>query len=182
MRVFPVEAPDPPRFLSSCRAARLVMQFSNISTYCLSLRFSAAEYCTPLGTSLFQRSQISTAKHARFYRRDRVFQTRMSSTVCFRFARGARNHLKRLGKHQFRQWDIPAPANAKAGTAKKLGSCLRSTLEEREQVGVNRVGFSRRHAVRKALVGFQCAISQQLCGQRCRIGIRHDLIVITMHY
>src|SRR5229473_421956 len=55
-------------------------------------------------------------------------------------------------------------------------------LEEREQVGVNGVGLSRGHAVRKALVGFQCAILQQLCRQRSRIGIRHDLVVIAMHH
>jgi len=55
-------------------------------------------------------------------------------------------------------------------------------LDESQKVGVNRVGLSRGHAVRKALVGFQCAIPQQLCRQRCRIGIRHDLVVIAMHH
>jgi hypothetical protein len=36
--------------------------------------------------------------------------------------------------------------------------------------------------VRKALVGFQCAVPQQLCRQGCGIGIRHDLIVVAMHH
>ena len=44
---------------------------------------------------------------------------------------------------------------------------LLTLLEECQQVGVNCVGLSRGHAVRKALVGFQCAILQQLCRQRC---------------
>src|SRR6266850_1444846 len=51
-------------------------------------------------------------------------------------------------------------------------------LQERQQVGVNRVRLGRGHAVRKALVGLQRAILQQLCRQRRRIGIRHDLVVI----
>src|SRR5271169_4649824 len=38
-----------------------------------------------------------------------------------------------------------------------------SSLQERQQVGVNCVRLSRGHSVGKALVGFQCAISQQLC-------------------
>src|SRR5260370_28984943 len=48
-------------------------------------------------------------------------------------------------------------------------------LQESEQVGVDGSGLGRGHPVRKALVGFQCAIPQQLSGQRCRIGVRHDL-------
>src|SRR2546423_90193 len=54
--------------------------------------------------------------------------------------------------------------------------CCLSGLDERKQVGVDRVGLSCGHAVRKTLVGFQRAISQQLCGQRRRIGIRHNLV------
>src|SRR5947208_13534403 len=42
----------------------------------------------------------------------------------------------------------------------------RLLLHEREQVGVNGVGLSRGHAMRKALVGFQFAVLLQLCRQR----------------
>jgi hypothetical protein len=31
-------------------------------------------------------------------------------------------------------------------------------------------------------IGFQCAILQQFCGEQCRIGIRHDLVVIAVHH
>src|SRR5206468_2417278 len=41
-----------------------------------------------------------------------------------------------------------------------------SRFDEGEKVGVNGVGLSRGHAVRKTLVGFQCAILQELCRQR----------------
>ena len=34
-------------------------------------------------------------------------------------------------------------------------------FQEGQQIGVNGIGLGRRHAVRKALVGFQCAILQQ---------------------
>ena len=37
-------------------------------------------------------------------------------------------------------------------------------------------------AVRKTLVSFQRAVLQQLCRQRCRISIRHDLVVVAMHH
>jgi hypothetical protein len=39
-------------------------------------------------------------------------------------------------------------------------------FQEGQQVGVNGIGLGRGHAVRKAFVGFQCAIFQQLCRQR----------------
>ena len=32
--------------------------------------------------------------------------------------------------------------------------------------------------MRKTLVGFQCALPQQFGGERCRIGPRHDLVVM----
>ena len=35
--------------------------------------------------------------------------------------------------------------------------------------------------MRKAFVGFQGAVPQQLCRQRSRIGVRHDLVVIAVH-
>ena len=44
------------------------------------------------------------------------------------------------------------------------------------------VGLGRRHAVRKALVGLQRAVLQQLGRQRRRIGIRHDLVVVAVHH
>src|SRR2546422_9104362 len=40
-----------------------------------------------------------------------------------------------------------------------------SGLQEGQQVGVDCIGLGRGHAVRKALVGFQGAILQQLCRQ-----------------
>ena len=58
----------------------------------------------------------------------------------------------------------------------------RLRFQEGQQVGVDGVGLGRGHAMRKALVGFQCAVLQQLCRQRRRIGIRHDLVVIAMHH
>ena len=44
-------------------------------------------------------------------------------------------------------------------------ACVAPALrfQESQQVGVNGIGLGRGHAVRKALVGFQCAILQQLC-------------------
>src|SRR5215467_9226679 len=43
-----------------------------------------------------------------------------------------------------------------------LRSCFGCAFAKREEVGVNRVGLSRGHAVREALVGFEYAIPQQL--------------------
>jgi catechol 2,3-dioxygenase-like lactoylglutathione lyase family enzyme len=53
------------------------------------------------------------------------------------------------------------PIGVKAGFV--LCSHLLTFPEEVQQVGVDRGGLSRRHAVRKAFVNFQCAIPQQLC-------------------
>jgi|HubBroStandDraft_6_1064221.scaffolds.fasta_scaffold25026_2 hypothetical protein len=60
----------------------------------------------------------------------------------------------------FRDW-IPLRTSGlhirvKAGLV--LRGHLLTFLEKRQQVGVNRVGLSRGHAVRKSLVGFQRAI------------------------
>src|SRR5438876_9328436 len=63
-----------------------------------------------------------------------------------------------------------------------VGLISSSVPEKGKEVGINRVGLGRRHAVRKALVSFQSAILQQLCRQGGRIGIRHDLVVIAMHH
>src|SRR5260370_12164306 len=59
---------------------------------------------------------------------------------------------------------------------------LRSSLDERQQIGVDRGGFRGRHAVRKALVGLQAAVLQQLGRPRPGIGIGDDLVVIAMHH
>jgi hypothetical protein len=42
-------------------------------------------------------------------------------------------------------------------------SSRHSSFQERQQVGVNCFRLSRGYSVGKALVGFQCAVSQQLC-------------------
>ena len=63
-----------------------------------------------------------------------------------------------------------------------VSSAAALRFQEGQQVGVNGIGLRRGHAVRKALVGFQCAILQQLCRQRPRIGIRHDLVIIAVHH
>jgi hypothetical protein len=55
-------------------------------------------------------------------------------------------------------------------------------FQEGKQIGVDLVRVGGGHAVRKAFVGLQYAIPQQLCRQRRRIGIRHDLVVIAMHH
>jgi hypothetical protein len=70
----------------------------------------------------------------------------------------------------------------KAGQTRLLRCRLHYTFQEREQVGVNRIGLGCGHAVRKALVDFQGAIPQQLRRQRSSIGIRHDLVVIAMQH
>ena len=54
--------------------------------------------------------------------------------------------------------------------------------QEGQQVGVNGIGLGCGHAVRKAFVGFQCAIFEQFRRQWPRIGIWHDLVVIAMHH
>src|SRR5438034_4100640 len=51
-----------------------------------------------------------------------------------------------------------------------------------EEVCVDSFSVRGGHPMRKALIGFQSAILEQLCRQRRRIGIRHDLIVIAMHH
>src|SRR5580765_3197239 len=57
----------------------------------------------------------------------------------------------------------------------------RSVRDEREQVGVDRLRVRGGHAVRKALVGLQRSVLQQLRRQRRGIGVGNDLIVIPMH-
>ena len=60
--------------------------------------------------------------------------------------------------------------------------CKALRFQEVQQVGVYGIGLGCGHAVRKALVGFQCAILEQLCRQWPRISVRHDLVVIAMHH
>src|SRR5882724_3354797 len=75
-------------------------------------------------------------------------------------------------------------ARAVAAVPKKWRRSWLSTLgfQERQQVGVDGGRLGRGHAVRKAFVGFQGAMLQQLCREWRRIGIRHDLVVIAMHH
>jgi len=68
----------------------------------------------------------------------------------------------------------------KAGLA--LCGHLLTFLEERQQVGVNRVGLSRGHAVGKVLVTFERAIPQQFCRQRSGRDLGNDLIVFAVHH
>jgi hypothetical protein len=62
--------------------------------------------------------------------------------------------------------DGPLPLQPQAMVTDSL-ACVVPALrfQESQQVGVNGIGLGRGHAVRKALVGFQCAILQQLCRQ-----------------
>jgi hypothetical protein len=55
-------------------------------------------------------------------------------------------------------------------------------LQEGQQVGVDRVGLRRRHAVRKILVGLQRPVFQQLRRQRPGRHIGNDLIVFAVHH
>src|ERR1700733_16040397 len=63
-----------------------------------------------------------------------------------------------------------------------LRSDLLALFDECQQVFVDRVSFSGGHAVGKALVGDQCSVLQQLCREWSGIGIRHNLVVIAVHY
>src|SRR3989449_5248356 len=96
-------------------------------------------------------------------------------------AAGVRRCTSAFAEPNLSSW---VAAMAVAAVPRKPRRSWLSTLgfQERQQVGVNGVRLSRGHAVWKALVSFQCAILQQLCRQRRRIGIRHDLVVIAMHH
>src|ERR1700730_4026899 len=61
-----------------------------------------------------------------------------------------------------------------------LCGSLLTSLEECQQVGVNRFGLGGRHTVRKVLVAFECTVPQQLCRQWSGRDVWHDLIVFTM--
>src|ERR1700688_425425 len=54
-------------------------------------------------------------------------------------------------------------------------------LNELQQVGVDGFGFGGGHAVRKAFVGFESGVLQQLRGQRACGDIRNDLVVFAVH-
>ena len=70
-----------------------------------------------------------------------------------------------------------------AGRKEEIGSDNRQLcLQECQQVGVNRVGLRRRHAVREILVGFQRAVFQQFCRQWSGSDIGNDLIVLAVHH
>src|SRR5262245_22528436 len=57
-----------------------------------------------------------------------------------------------------------------------------SPPDEGEQVGVHDVGMGGAHAVRKLLVDFQRSTPEQLDREQCRVGDRHDLVVVAMHH
>src|ERR1700691_2614581 len=59
---------------------------------------------------------------------------------------------------------------------------ITSGFQECQQVCVDGFSMRCRHAVRKALVGFQRAVLQKLCRQRAGVGVRDDLIVLAMHH
>src|SRR6516225_1235021 len=56
------------------------------------------------------------------------------------------------------------------------------SLQERQQVGIDRVGLRGRHAVREILVGFQRAVFQQFHRQRTGSDIGNDLVVLAVHH
>src|SRR5258708_39274364 len=72
---------------------------------------------------------------------------------------------------------IPGSRFARPGMTISL-----SSLDEGEQVGVDGGRFRGRHAVRKALVGLQRPVLQQLCRQWSSIGVGNELIVVAVHY
>src|SRR4029077_18119848 len=55
-------------------------------------------------------------------------------------------------------------------------------LQEGEQVGIDRARFRGGHAVRKALVGLQGPVLQELRRQRPGRAIGNDMIVLAMHH
>ena len=54
------------------------------------------------------------------------------------------------------------------------------SLQERQQVSIDRVGLRGRHAVREILVGFQRAVFQQFRRQRTGSDIGNDLVVFDI--
>src|SRR5438270_2236415 len=55
-------------------------------------------------------------------------------------------------------------------------------FDEGEQIFVDGLGLGRWHAVRKTFVSLERAVLQQFCRERCRIRIRHNLIVVAVHH
>jgi hypothetical protein len=54
-------------------------------------------------------------------------------------------------------------------------------FDESQQVGVDRLGLGRDHAVGKVFVGFHSAMLQELRRQRSGGDIRDDLVVLAVH-
>src|SRR3712207_1114046 len=75
---------------------------------------------------------------------------------------------------------------ASAGDRRPALSCAAdehlSAADEGEKVGVHDLGMGRAHAVRESLVDLECALLQQLDREQCRIGDRHDLVVVPVHH
>ena len=61
------------------------------------------------------------------------------------------------------------------------GYTISLALEERQQIGIDRLRLRSGHAVREILVGFQSSVLQQLCGERPGGDIGNDLVVFAMH-
>src|SRR4029077_16715583 len=71
----------------------------------------------------------------------------------------------------------PLRENPKGRANQALRCRLHYTFQEREQIGVNRIGLGGGHTVRKVLVAFERTVPQQLCRQRSGGDVRNDLIV-----
>jgi len=87
-----------------------------------------------------------------------------------------------LGESVIFEFDAHRRFQVATGVERLSGGRRGSGFYEFEQVGVNRTGFSRGHAMWKARVCFQGALLEQSCRQGRRIGIGHDLVVIAMHH
>ena len=74
-----------------------------------------------------------------------------------RLAQRLLQHLRRCHGHRY---DHRQSAAGALGTSR----LTRLAFDERQQVGIDRVRFGGRHAVREALVGFQGRVLQQLMG------------------
>src|ERR1019366_5478358 len=68
---------------------------------------------------------------------------------------------------------------------RRASRCLSTaflTLDESQQVGVDRVRLRGWHAMREVLIGLERPVLQQLCRQGPSIGVGNDLIVLAMHH
>src|ERR1039458_2062439 len=61
------------------------------------------------------------------------------------------------------------------------GERIPSGLDEGQQIGVDRLGLSDRHAVRESGVGLQCPVLHELRGKNRGVLIGDDLVVLSVH-